>query len=97
MGLLTDHELNKYRGQFLCALHKLAKGQINNPVSSDEVYRLTGIKGFPGGLRATDSLVRDAVINEYVKLGKGREIILTDKGLQWCKEYYKTLLTFLIF
>jgi hypothetical protein len=86
MGLLTEYELNMYRTRYLCALDKLAKGLINNPVSSDEVYRVAGITGFPGGLQATDSLVQDAVIKEYVKLGKGREIILTEKGLEWCKE-----------
>jgi hypothetical protein len=37
-------------------------------------------------LEATDSLVQDAVTNEYVKLGTGREIMLTTKGVQWCKE-----------
>lgn len=86
MGLLTDHELNIYRTVFLCSLDKLAKGLIDNPVSSDKVYRLAGINGFPGGLQATDSLVHDAVILDYVKLGIGREIMLTIKGLQWCKE-----------
>jgi hypothetical protein len=91
MGLLTDHELDMYRTRFLCSLDKLAKGLIDNPVSSDKVYRLTGIIGFPGGLQATDSLVQDAVILDYVKLGIGREIMLTIKGLQWCKENCKTL------
>lgn len=86
MGLLTDHELDMYRTRFLCALDKLAKGLTDNPVSSDEVYRLAGIGGFRGGLEATDSLVQDAVINDYIKLGIGREIMLTDKGLQWRKE-----------
>jgi hypothetical protein len=86
MGLLTDHELNMYRTRFLCSLDKLAKGLIDNPISSDEVYGLAGIKGFPGGLEATDSLVQDAAILDYVKLGTGREIMLTIKGLQWCKE-----------
>lgn len=86
MGLLTDHELDMYRTRFLCSLDKLAKGLIDNPVSSDEVYRLAAINGFPGGLQTTDSLVQDAVILEYVKLGTGREIMLTIKGLQWCKE-----------
>jgi hypothetical protein len=86
MGLLTDHELNMYRTRFLCSLDKLAKGLIDNPVSSDGVYRLAAINGFPGGLQATDSLVQDAVILDYVKLGTRREIMLTIKGLQWCKE-----------
>ncbi|MPZ08233.1 MAG: hypothetical protein GEU26_17770 [Nitrososphaeraceae archaeon] len=86
MGLLTDHELDMYRTRFLCSLDKLAKGLIDNPVSSDEVYRLAAINGFPGGLQTTDSLVQDVVILEYVKLGTGREIMLTIKGLQWCKE-----------
>jgi hypothetical protein len=86
MSLLTDHELNMYRTRFLCSLDKLAKDMIDNPVSSDEVYGLAGISGFPGGLETTDSLVQDAVTNEYVKLGTGMEIMLTIKGLQWCKD-----------
>ncbi|MGH9985916.1 MAG: hypothetical protein ACRD8W_18400 [Nitrososphaeraceae archaeon] len=86
MSLLTDHELNMYRTRFLCSLDMLAKDLIDNPVSSDEIYGLDGISGFPDGLEATDSLVQDAVTYEYVKLGTGREIMLTIKGLQWCKE-----------
>jgi hypothetical protein len=86
MSLSTDHELNMYRTRFLCSLDKLAKDMIDNPVSSDEVYGLAGISGFPGGLETTDSLVQDAVTNEYVKLGTGMEIMLTIKGLQWCKD-----------
>jgi hypothetical protein len=86
MDLLTDHELNMYRTRFLCSLDKLAKDLIDNPVGSDDVYGLAGISGFPGGLEATDSLVQDAVTNEYVKLGTGMEIMLTIKGLQWCKD-----------
>jgi hypothetical protein len=86
MSLSTDHELNMYRTRFLCSLDKLAKDMIDNPVSLDEVYGLAGISGFPGGLETTDSLVQDAVTNEYVKLGTGMEIMLTIKGLQWCKD-----------
>jgi hypothetical protein len=89
MGLLTDHELNMFRTRFLCSLDKLAQGLVDNPVSSDQVYRLAGIKGFRGGLQATDSLVHDAVTMEHVKLGIGREIMLTDKGLEWYKENCK--------
>jgi hypothetical protein len=89
MGLLTDHELNMYRPRFVCSLDKLAQGLVDNPVSSDQVYRLADIKGYRGGLQATDSLVNDAVTMEYVKLGIGREIMLTDKGLEWCKENCK--------
>lgn len=86
MGLLTEHEINIYRTRYLCALNKLTKGLIDNPVSSDQAYRLAGITGFPGGLLATDTLVHDAVAKEYVKRGIGREIMLTAKGLQWCNE-----------
>jgi hypothetical protein len=86
---LTDHELNMYRTRFLCSLDKLAQGLADNPVSSDQVYRLADIKGYRGGLQATDSLVNDAVTMEYVKLGIGREIMLTDKGLEWYKENCK--------
>jgi hypothetical protein len=87
MGLLTDHELHMYRTRFLCSLDKLAKGLINNPVSSDEVYKMTGINAFSGGKKeAADNLVQNAVLKEYVKLGTGREIMLTDKGLEWCNE-----------
>jgi len=67
----------------------LAQGLVDNPVNSDQVYRLADIKGYRGGLQATDSLVNDAVTMEYVKLGIGREIMLTDKGLEWCKENCK--------
>jgi hypothetical protein len=86
MGLLNDQELNTYRNRYLCALNKLAKGLTGNPVSSDQVYRMAGITGFIGGLQATDSLVHDAEVKEYVKRGIGREIMLTTKGLQWCKK-----------
>lgn len=86
MGLLTDQELDIYRSKYLCALDKLAKGLTDNSVSSDEVFRLANITGFSGGLLATDSLVHDAVAKGYVKLGIGREIMLTAKGFEWCKE-----------
>jgi hypothetical protein len=89
MGLLTDHELNMYRIRFVCSLDKLAQGLVDNPVSSDQVYRLADIKGYRGGLQATDSLVNDAVTMEYVKLGIGREIMLTDKVIELCKENFK--------
>lgn len=75
MGLLTDHELNMYRTRFLCSLDKLAKGLIDNPVSSDKIYRLAGINGFPGVLEATDSLVQDAAILDYVRLRTGSQSI----------------------
>ncbi|MGA6991211.1 MAG: hypothetical protein WBX81_12380 [Nitrososphaeraceae archaeon] len=84
--MLTEHELNMYRTMYLCALNKLAKGLIDDPVSSDQTYRTAGITGFPGGILATDTLVDDAVVKGYVKSGIGRKIMLTDKGLQWCKE-----------
>jgi hypothetical protein len=87
MGLLTEHELDMYRTRFLCSLDKLAKGLFNNPVSSDEVYKMTGINAFSGGEKeAADNLVQDVVVKEYIKLGTGREIMLTDKGLEWCNE-----------
>lgn len=87
MGLFSDKELSMYRKRFLCSLDKLAKGLINNPVSSDEVFEITNIKAFGGGEKeATDNLVQDAVLNEYIKQGMKREIMLTPKGLKWCKE-----------
>jgi hypothetical protein len=87
MGLFSDMELSMYRKRFLCSLNKLAKGLINSPVNSDEVFKITEIKAFGGGEKeATDNLVQDALLNEYIKLGTGREIILTAEGLQWCKE-----------
>lgn len=86
-GLLTEHECNMYRPRFLCSLVKLAKGLIDNPVYSDGVYKMTGINAFSGGEKeVTDNLVQDAVLNEYEKLGLKREIMLTVKGLEWCKE-----------
>jgi hypothetical protein len=87
MGLFSDKELNMYRKRFLCSLDKLVKGLMNSPVSSDEVFKMTGIKAFGGGEKeAVDNLVQDALLNEYIKLGIGREIMLTAKGLEWCKE-----------
>lgn len=87
MGLLTEHELDMYRTRFLCSLDKLAKGLINNTVSSDKLYRMTGVNAFSGHKKeAADSLVQDMVVKEYVKLGTRREIMLTDKGLEWCNE-----------
>lgn len=75
-----------YRTRYLCALNKLAKGLIDSPVSSDQTYRTAGITGFTGGLLATDALVDDAVAKGYVKSEIRRKNMLTDKGLQWCKE-----------
>jgi hypothetical protein len=49
-------------------------------------YSIFIVLPFLLSLEATDSLVQDAVTNEYVKLGTGREIMLTTKGVQWCKE-----------
>lgn len=80
MGLLIDDELNMYRTKILCAHDKLTKGMIDNPVSSDQAYRIAYITGFPGGLLVTDSLVHAAVVKEYVKQGIGREI------MEWCKK-----------
>ena len=86
MGVFTDQELDMYRTRYLCALNKLAKGVTDNPVNSDQAYRMAGIAEFSGGLQETDSLVDDAVTKGYIKLGIGREVMLTTKGLQWCKE-----------
>jgi hypothetical protein len=86
MGLLTSHELNVYRAIFLCSLVKLTKGFVDNPVDFEEVYKMTGIMTF--GVReseAVDNLVEDAVINGYIKRGLSKEIMLTIKGLHWCK------------
>jgi hypothetical protein len=33
---------------------------------------------------ATDNLVKDAILNEYIKRENGREIILITDGVQWC-------------
>jgi hypothetical protein len=87
-----------YRTRFLCSLDKLPKGLINNPVSSDEVYMMTGINAFSGGEKeAADNLVQDAVLKEYVKqLGTGREIMLTDKDLNGVMKIVSEL-AFLIF
>jgi hypothetical protein len=86
MGLLSDKELNMYRTRFLCSLDKLVKGIINNPVSSDEVFKMTGINAFDGAEKeVVDNLVQDALLNAYIKHGIGREIMLTAKGLEWCK------------
>jgi hypothetical protein len=33
---------------------------------------------------ATDNLVENAILNEYVKRENGREIMLTTDGVEWC-------------
>ena len=80
MTLSTPGELNMYRRRFLCALYKLAKGLMDKPV-----FKEMDIGSFSGAEReATDNLVEDAILNEYVKRENGREIMLTTDGVQWC-------------
>jgi hypothetical protein len=51
------------------------------------MWKMTSINAFSGSEKEiTDNSVQDAVLNEYIKLGLKSEIMLTAKGLQWCKE-----------
>jgi hypothetical protein len=85
MTLLTPSELNMYRRRFLCALYMLAKGLMDKPVDADKVFKEMDIGSFSGAEQeAIDNLVQDAILNEYVKLENGREIMLTTDGVQWC-------------
>jgi hypothetical protein len=85
MTLLTPSELNMYRRRFLYALYMLAKGLMDKPVDADKVFKEMDIGSFSGAKQeATDNLVQDAILNEYVKLENGREIMLTRDGVQWC-------------
>jgi hypothetical protein len=85
MTLLTPGELNMYRRRFLCALYKLANGLVDKPVDADKVFKEMGIGSFNGAEQeATDNLVENAILNEYVKRENGREIMLTTDGVQWC-------------
>ena len=84
MTLLTPGELNMYRRRFLCALYKLAEGLVDKPVNADKVFKEMGIDSFTGAEQeATDNLVEDAILNEYVKQENGREIMLATDGVQW--------------
>jgi hypothetical protein len=88
MGLLTSHELNVFRATFLCSLDRLTKSRINIPVKSYEVYKMAGIMTFGvSETEAVDNLVEDAVLNGYIKRGLGKEIMFTNKGLQWCENF----------
>lgn len=85
MNVLTPGELNMYRRRFLCALYKLANGLVDKPVDADKVFKEIDIGSFNGAEQeATDNLVENAVLNEYVKREDGREIMLTTDGVQWC-------------
>ena len=85
MVLLTPSELNMYRRKFLCALYKLAKGLTDKPVDADRVFKETDMGSFIGDEQeATDNLVENAILNEYVRRENGREIMLTTDGVEWC-------------
>ena len=85
MTVLTPGELNMYRRRFLCALYKLANGLVDKPIDADKVFKEIDIGSFNGAEQeATDDLVENAVLNEYVKREAGREIMLTTDGVQWC-------------
>ena len=74
-----------YRRRFLCALYKLANGLVDIAVDADKVFKEIDIGSFNGAEQeATDNLVENAVLNEYVKREDGREIMLTTDGVQWC-------------
>lgn len=97
MTLSTPGELNMYRRRFLCALYKLAKGLVDKPVDADKVFKEMDIGSFSGAEReATDNLVEDAILNEYVKRENGREIMLTTDGVQWCMRECNSYLTYTI-
>ena len=97
MTLSTPGELNMYRRRFLCALYKLAKGLVDKPVDADKVFKEMDIDSFSGAEReATDNLVEDAILNEYVKRENGREIMLTTDGVQWCMRECNSYLTYTI-
>ena len=85
MALLTPSELNMYRRKFLCALYKLAKGLTDKPVDADRVFKEMDIGSFIGDEQeATDNLVENAILNEYVRRENGLEIMLTTDGVEWC-------------
>ena len=74
-----------YRAIFLCSLDRLAKGLIDNPV-----FSMAGITALEfSETEVVENLVQEAVLNEYVQRGIGREIILTAKGLQLCDRLYE--------
>jgi hypothetical protein len=85
VALLTPSELNMYRRKFLCALYKLAKGLTDKPVDADKVFKEMDIGSFIGAEQeATDNLVENAILNEYVKRENERELMLTTDGVEWC-------------
>ncbi|MGH9924004.1 MAG: hypothetical protein ACRD4J_03280 [Nitrososphaeraceae archaeon] len=59
---------------------------MDKPVDADKVFKEMDIGSFSGGAEqeATDNLVEDAILNEYVKRENGGEIMLTTDGVQWC-------------
>ena len=83
--MLSPSEFNMYRRRFLCALYKLAKGLKDKPVEADKVFKEMDIGAFSyAEQEATDDLVENAILNEYVKQANGREIVLTTDGVEWC-------------
>jgi hypothetical protein len=72
---------------FLCAFNKLTNGLTANPISSDEVYKIAGINAFSGReMEATDNLVQVGLLNEYIKLGIKREIMLPPRDSDGVKK-----------
>ena len=58
---------------------------MDKPVDADKVFKEMDIGSFSSAEQeATDNLVEDAILNEYVKQENGREIMLTTDGVEWC-------------
>ena len=66
-------------------VHSIAKGIVDKPVDADKAFKEMDISSFSGAEQeATDNLIEDAILSEYVKRENGRQIILTTDGVQWC-------------
>ena len=58
---------------------------MDKPVNADKVFKETDIDSFTDAEQeATDNLVEDAILNEYVKRETAHEVMLTIDGVQWC-------------
>ena len=67
----------------MCTL--IAKGIVDKPVDADKAFKEMDIGSFSGAEQeATDNLIEDAILSEYVKRENGRQIMLTTDGVQWC-------------
>jgi hypothetical protein len=89
-GIFTREELQRYSKKFLCGLHIMSHGNLNNSVKAFDVFfKNVSPEAYERpsfGYQATNEIVQNLVQNELIERDGIEFVKLTQKGLDKCKE-----------